>query len=199
MIHPHTEIRLTSDQFSYGTFATEFIPKGAITFVKNCLDFSISPSIFGDCCEDMQRIIADNSFVDENGNRIINADFQEAIRQSEHSNTMDTGYGFEIAIEDIHVGEQLTKAYQETSTMDYISNYYGESGPTRFERNNENWYENVLPALMAYGHLVQPLAALLSGDMLSEVDALLRKSSHLNRKVNVAAKSYEMEHQLSCY
>lgn len=199
MIHPHTEIRLMSDQFCYGAFATEFIPKGAITFVKDRLDFSISPVDFSDYCEDMQKLIVNNSFIDEQGNRIINVDFPEAIRASADFNTMDTGYGFEIAIEDIHVGEQLTKEYADVKTSNFFTDNYGKSKSVRLERHSEKWYKKLKPALVRYGHLVQPLAVLLNKDMLRQIEGLLQKSGGLNRLRKVSRKAYQIDSQMLCY
>ena len=38
MLHPHTELRFVSPEIGYGIFATAFIPKGTITWVKDELD-----------------------------------------------------------------------------------------------------------------------------------------------------------------
>ncbi len=38
MIHPHTEIKFINKEVGYGVVATDFIPKGTITWVLDKLD-----------------------------------------------------------------------------------------------------------------------------------------------------------------
>ena len=38
MLHPHTELKFVSPDIGYGVFASSFIPKGTITWVKDELD-----------------------------------------------------------------------------------------------------------------------------------------------------------------
>ena len=42
MIHPKTELRFVNDDIGYGVFATEFIPKGTILYVKDELEIKVS-------------------------------------------------------------------------------------------------------------------------------------------------------------
>ena len=44
MLHPHTELRHVSKQIGYGVFATQLIPKGTITWVRDDLDQTFSPA-----------------------------------------------------------------------------------------------------------------------------------------------------------
>jgi hypothetical protein len=43
MIHPHTCIRYVNPQIGYGVFATAFIPKGTIVYVKDDLELGDFP------------------------------------------------------------------------------------------------------------------------------------------------------------
>lgn len=36
MIHPDTELRFINPEIGYGVFATQFIPRGTITWVREC-------------------------------------------------------------------------------------------------------------------------------------------------------------------
>ena len=38
MIHPKTTLRFINEEVGYGLYATEFIPKGTITYVKDSLE-----------------------------------------------------------------------------------------------------------------------------------------------------------------
>ena len=42
MIHPHTRIHFINEEMGYGVFATQFIPKGTITYVKDSLELEIT-------------------------------------------------------------------------------------------------------------------------------------------------------------
>ena len=57
MIHPNTQIQYINDLIGYGVFATEFIPKGTITYVKDSLELEISPADFHNHSLQMQEQI----------------------------------------------------------------------------------------------------------------------------------------------
>ena len=44
MIHPNTELRFINPVVGYGVFATDFIPEGTITYVKDSLELEVSPA-----------------------------------------------------------------------------------------------------------------------------------------------------------
>ncbi|MBN2484856.1 MAG: SET domain-containing protein [Bacteroidales bacterium] len=111
MIHPSTELRHISDAIGYGVFATAFIPEGTIVYVKDSLELSFSETEFSQQIPEMREIIDKYSYIDENGNRILSWDFGKYVNHCCNCNTMSTGYGFEIAIRDIHPGEEITDEY----------------------------------------------------------------------------------------
>lgn len=111
MIHPHTRIQHISDEMGYGVFATQFIPKGTITYVKDSLEHEITPEAYSQHTEQMQEQIEKYSYIDERGVRIVSWDFAKYVNHCCNCNTMSTGYGFEIAIRDIHPGEEITDEY----------------------------------------------------------------------------------------
>ena len=111
MIHPHTELKYINDAIGYGVFATYFIPKGTIVYVKDSLELCISPTDYLTHSVEMQEVIDKYSYMDENGVRIISWDFAKYVNHCCNFNTISTGYGFEIAIRDIQTGEQITDEY----------------------------------------------------------------------------------------
>ena len=46
MIHPNTKIEYINVQIGYGVFATHFIPKGTIVYVKDSLELEITHTSF---------------------------------------------------------------------------------------------------------------------------------------------------------
>ena len=178
MIHPNTKIQHINDQIGYGVFATEFIPKGTITYVKDSLELEISQADFSKHSPEMQEQIEKYSYIDEKGNRIVSWDFAKYVNHCCDCNTMSTGYGFEIAIRDIQIGEQITDEYGMFNMTDQMflecsrPNCSGMVGHTDLDKYYEEWDRKVQPALMAYAHVDQPLSCFLDNQTLEELQGL---------------------------
>lgn len=111
MIHPHTIIKHISADIGYGIFASEFIPAGTITYVKDELEIDIASNhrllkhpVYG-------PLIDKYAYKEPNGRHVIGWDFSKYVNHSCNANTISTGYGFEIAVRNIQQGEQLTDDY----------------------------------------------------------------------------------------
>lgn len=111
MIHPHTEIRFISPEIGYGVVATEFIPAGTITWVLDLLDREFTPTEIKSMAPFYQNILDTYSFRNSKGNHILCWDNGRYVNHSFDSNCLTTAYDFEIAVRDIHKGEQLTDDY----------------------------------------------------------------------------------------
>ncbi|HEX2898241.1 MAG TPA: SET domain-containing protein-lysine N-methyltransferase, partial [Bacteroidia bacterium] len=111
MIHPSTELRFIGPEVGYGVFATEFIPKGTITYVEDDLEVRIPESQFLSYTEPIRAVLDKYSYIDADGVRIMSWDFAKYVNHNCSFNSISTGYGFEIAIRDIHPGEELTDEY----------------------------------------------------------------------------------------
>lgn len=111
MIHPHTCLRYISDDMGCGLFATAFIPKGTIVYVKDALEIELSPAAYLSHSAAMREVIEKYSYIDERGYRILSWDTAKYVNHCCQCNTMSTGYGFEIAIRDIQSGEEITDEY----------------------------------------------------------------------------------------
>ena len=111
MIHPNTEVRVISKEKGYGVVATKLIPKGTITWVQDDLD-----SIY---CEDkirslnpfIKQYLDTYSFTNKNGEMVLCWDNGKFVNHSFKPSCFSTPYDFEIAIRDIHPGEELTDDY----------------------------------------------------------------------------------------
>ncbi|KAA3651625.1 MAG: SET domain-containing protein [Bacteroidetes bacterium] len=111
MIHPKTELKFISKEIGYGVVATEFIPAGTITWALDKLDREFSLIEFQSFEPIYQNILDYYTFRNNNGNFVLCWDNGKYVNHSFNSNCLTTAYDFEIAIRDIHVGEQLTDDY----------------------------------------------------------------------------------------
>lgn len=111
MIHPHTELKFISKEIGNGVVATQFIPAGTITWVLDKLDREISPTEFKNFEPAYQNILNTYTYRNNKGNFVLCWDLGKYVNHSFNSNCLSTAYDFEIAIRDIHVGEQLTDDY----------------------------------------------------------------------------------------
>lgn len=111
MIHPHTEVKFISEKIGYGVFATDFIPKGAITYVIDPLDVIITRKKLETMDISIQNIIEKYSYINEKGHYIVSWDAAKYVNHCCNPNTISTGWGFEIALRDINKGDEITDEY----------------------------------------------------------------------------------------
>jgi uncharacterized protein len=111
MIHPNTELKLISNEIGYGVVATEFIPAGTITWVLDKLDREFKPEDVQAMHSIYQNILDTYTYRNNKGNFVLCWDNGRYVNHSFKSNCLSTAYDFEIAIQDIHPGEQLTDDY----------------------------------------------------------------------------------------
>lgn len=163
MLHPKTELRFIGAEVGYGVFATEFIPKGTITYIKDNLEVEVSPAAFLLHPPEMQEVIEKYSYIDERGYRIVSWDFAKYINHCCNCNSMSTGYGFEIAIRDIQAGEEITDEYgifNLTESMELICNKglcRKVLRPEDFDNLYPEWDRKLQNALQDFRQVEQPL------------------------------------------
>lgn len=111
MIHPDTELQFINEDIGYGVVAKAFIPKGTITWVLDRFDRSFDPETV-EKLEPVYRNIVDTYCYRNNlGQYVLCWDHARFVNHSFKSNCLTTAYNFEIAVRDIHPGEQLTDDY----------------------------------------------------------------------------------------
>lgn len=191
MIHPHTEVRFISNDKGYGLVATHFIPKGTITWVMDELDrvytseeINAMPALF-------QEILDTYTFRDQRGNFILCWDNARYVNHSFRSNCMTTAYDFEIAIRDIHPGEELTDDYGYLNIPRPFE-ALPERGVRRRVVNTDDllhfhksWDRKLQSAFKQFNQVEQPLSSLLRADVLSKAR-------------NIAAGQEKMDSILNC-
>lgn len=177
MIHPKTELKFISNEIGYGVVATEFIPAGTITWVLDKLDREFSPLDFQSLEPIYQNILDYYTFRNNNGNFVLCWDNGRYVNHSFNSNCLTTAYDFEIAIRDIHPGEQLTDDY---GYLNIPSPFRGIDEGTRRKvvypddlvKYYKVWDKKLLKVFSSIPKYEQPLRELISDSMWEEILAI---------------------------
>lgn len=111
MIHPHTERKYINGEVGHGVVATEFIPAGTITWVRDLLDREFTPAELAALPPLYREIVETYTFRNRIGNFVFCWDHGRYVNHSFRPNCLATAYGFEVAIRDILPGEELTNDY----------------------------------------------------------------------------------------
>jgi hypothetical protein len=111
MMHPNTRVQFISDEVGHGVVATAFIPKGTITWVQDPLDQVFSAERRATLPEKTRALLEYFAFKNAKDEMILCWDHARYVNHSFKSNCLSTAYDFEVAIRDIHPGEQLTDDY----------------------------------------------------------------------------------------
>jgi uncharacterized protein len=178
MIHPHTRLQFISDSIGYGVFATELIPEGTITYVKDSLEMEFSPTDIISHSPEMQATIEKYSYRDERGYCIVSWDFAKYVNHCCNCNTISTGYGFEIAIKDIQPGEQITDEYgifNLTESMELscgFQNCRKLLGSSDFDTYYMEWDIKIKKSIPKLFLVKQPLIQLVDEKTRRELDEL---------------------------
>ena len=111
MMHPHTEVRFINKEMGYGVVATKFIPRGTITWVQDELDRVFTAQEVDKMRPVTRELVDKYSFRNNKGHFVLCWDLSKYVNHSFRSNCISTVYDFELAVRDIHPGEQLTDDY----------------------------------------------------------------------------------------
>ncbi|MHC4373643.1 MAG: SET domain-containing protein [Planctomycetota bacterium] len=170
MIHPDTELRKVNETIGYGVFATRHIPKGTILYVKDFLEIEVSPKQFEVMDSQYQKIIDWFSYIDEHGYRIISWDIAKYVNHHCESNSVSTGYGFEIASRDIDAGEEVTDEYGIFNIPRPLCCCCGSSNCRQVITKNDwdtcggIWDKRAKESLKHFGRVAQPLLAYMEAE-----------------------------------
>lgn len=111
MIHPDTRLVHISDEIGMGIVATAFLPKGTITWVQDAFDQVFHPSQLSSFPGHFQPTLEKYTFRNREGLLVLCWDAAKYMNHSCVPTCLGTEFGFEIAIRDIHPGEELTDDY----------------------------------------------------------------------------------------
>jgi hypothetical protein len=181
MIHPHTELRYINEQMGFGVFATQFIPKGTITWALDELDQILEPNYLDTIDKFKGEIIKKYAYRNQDGKFVLCWDLGRYVNHSFHANCMGTAYEFEIAIRDIYPGEQLTDDYG-TLNIDEPFECISEEGterrivyPDDLLTYHEEWDQQVLSALKHFFEVEQQLFHLLRPEFVGKVKNVVKE------------------------
>lgn len=192
MIHPHTELQFINDKIGYGLVATRFIPKGTITWVLDKLDRIFTPAQVA-VMDDLYKHVLDiYTYRNPEGNYVLCWDNARFINHSSNSNCITTAYEFEIAVRDIHPGEQLTDDYGYLNLEEPFE-VMPEEGtdrnvvyPDDLIRYYHVWDEKLLAAFPHLQSVDQPLSHIVNAHVWQKA-------------MRIAAGHEKMDSILNCY
>lgn len=192
MIHPDTELRFISPEVGFGVVATKLIPKGTITWAFDSLDQIISPPAL-EQMDPLQKAYLDKyCYRDHRGDYVLCGDHSRFVNHSFRSSCISTAYDCELAVRDIHPGEELTDDYgylNPTEPFDCLP----EPGCSRTQvlpddllNFHAGWDAQLLKAFACFNEAEQPLLPLLD-------------PAHRQQVLAVAAGKQRMASILNCY
>ncbi len=189
MIHPHTELRFISNEVGYGVVATEFIPMGTITWVLDKLDREFSPLDFQQLEPIYQQILDTYTFRNNKGHLVLCWDNGRYVNHSFNSNCLTTAYDFEVAIRDIHPGEQITDDY---GYLNLSQPFRGIEEGTRRKivypddtiKYYKVWDKKLFKAFRQVPQQQQPLRELIKSDLWEKVNRIARGEEVMDSILN---------------
>lgn len=111
MVHPFSELRFVNATIGYGVFATQFIPRGTITWVFDDLDQVITNDKAASLSKLTHQFLDKYSYRNGRGERILCWDHSRFINHSCRPTSLAPGFDLEIAVRDIEPGEEITDDY----------------------------------------------------------------------------------------
>jgi len=184
MIHPDTELRFINDVVGYGVVAKKFIPKGTITWVQDDLDQIYTPERLAKVNPMMQDYLETYCFTNNKGEKVLCWDNAKFVNHSFNSSCMSTAYDFEIAIRDIHPGEQLTDDYGYLNVSEpFEAEDEGTERKIVYPNDilvyHESWDKSVLDNLDNISAVAQPLKKFIPESTWVEFSKVLEGEAKL--------------------
>lgn len=185
MIHPHSRLEFISPEKGYGLVATEFIPRGTITWVQDLLDQEFRPEEVNLLGDDYAEIIQTYSFRNQMGNYVLCWDHARFVNHSFRSNCLTTPYNFEIAVRDIHPGEELTDDYGYLNIEEPFEALPEEGTDRRIVypddllHFHQEWDRQLAENFPLISSVNQPLYYLLPDDVQRKIAAILHEGEPL--------------------
>jgi hypothetical protein len=196
MIHPKTELKFISNEIGYGVVATEFIPLGTITWVLDKLDREFTTEQFHALDPLYQNILDFYTFRNNHGNFVLCWDNGRYVNHSFNSNCLTTAYDFEIAIRDIHPGEQLTDDYGYLNIPEPFQGI--DEGterkvvyPDDLVNYHHVWDRQLSEVFKLITERPQPLRQLLSPEMWNEIEKVCKGE----KQMESILKNYYPQHR----
>lgn len=192
-MHPNSQVRFINGAIGCGVFATQFIPKGTIVYVKDALELEVSAAQYALLTPVLQEAVEKYSYIDERGYRILSWDHAKYVNHCCNCNSISTGYGFEIAIRDIYPDEEITDEYgmfnleAEMPLTCSQPNCRQKVGKRDLDAYFMEWDEKVQDALALVSGVDQPLYPLIEKNVREDLELYL---AHLGEYRSVLSLKY---------
>lgn len=179
MIHPSTELRFISDEKGYGLIATERIPKGTITWVRDPLDREFTPAEMDKLPEPVRDNLMTYCFRNSTGHFVLCWDNARFMNHSFRPNCLSTAYNLELAVRDILPGEELTNDYGH---FNIIEPFRADNENTRRKhvypddllKYHPVWDRRLMSAFRRFERVAQPLSSVLPADTWETCEKIAR-------------------------
>lgn len=185
-MHPDAELRYINEQIGFGVFATDFIPKGTITWALDELDQIMNRTFIESLDEKRRAIIYKYAYQSRVGKYVLCWDIARFVNHSFDANCVGTAYDFDIAARDIYPGEELTNDYGALLPHEPFD-CFPEKGSIRMRVMPDDilyfyreWDRLALEAIKHFDHVAQPLKHLLSPAYLQKVKAVAEGRAKLD-------------------
>lgn len=190
MLHPHTELRFVSPEIGYGIFATQRIPKGTITWSLDELDRIITKEEVENFSEANKENLIHYTYRDYKGNYIFCWDLTRYINHSFTPNSLITPLGFEVAIRDIEIGDEITNDYGTLNILEPFRcakdpNHSREwVRPDDIGRYHIEWDAQIKDAFKEIQNHAQPLYKFLTEMQKSQIHQICEKRMEIPSILN---------------
>jgi len=176
MMHPDTQIVRVSELVGTGVIARVAMPKGTLVWVRDPLDRTLSPAEVKALPQPVHDFSMTYMYRNCDGDFVLLWDHGKYVNHSFHPNCMPTPYGFDIAISDIAVGEELTEDYGLLNIIEDFEPLVEGGAKDRkvvrgddLRRHAQTWDLHLLDSVRAAKGLAQPLWSLLPKGVAHEI------------------------------
>lgn len=162
MIHPDTELRHAGD-VGLGVFATRDIPKGTIVWALDDLDQRLGWHMVQGIAAPLKPMIYRYAYVSSRGDWVLCWDHARFLNHSCRANVLSTGWDFDLALEDIVAGCELTNDYaclnldEPFECLCGAPECRGTIQAQDFETRAEDWDRRIAQAFTRILDVDQPL------------------------------------------
>ncbi len=180
MMHPHTRLGFIDNILGFGVFATEFIPKGTVTWARDSLDQVVPAAHVAAMDENRREAFLTYTYRDSLGAYVLLWDHGRYMNHDFDANTATTPYGIELAVRDIAPGEELTCDYR-TLNLDFPLESLRE-GPDMGRQVKlddllsvyRDADRKVADAFRHFGRVEQPLAHLIASGYREKIARIVQ-------------------------
>lgn len=167
MIHPATELRAVNARIGYGVFATQPIPMGTITWVRDRFDQAVPDAAARSLPDILQRVLVRYAYRDLDGTYVLCWDH---ARFNNHScaPACRTVGDFDIAVRDIPAHGELTIDYAAINVPEELECRCGAPAcrgvirASDADRMGDVWDEEIRAAAGRVACVAQPLQELFA-------------------------------------